>query len=107
MKLVRAALWLWTAVTFAKSVTAVTADQRAARDIASTGAGWSRPSINRRANIMNVQETNEIRELASDELEAVSGGVFNFLVGVAASAVATFVMTPGKQSLKEWVSDHT
>jgi hypothetical protein len=64
------------------------------------------PAEQQGSSIMNVQETNEIRELATDELEAVSGGVWGFVVGVAASLVANFVMTPGKMTLKEWVDLH-
>ena len=52
---------------------------------------------------MNVQETNEIRELTVDEMDEVSGGWLKVAVGI----IIPFLLTPGKQTLQEWVAERT
>ena len=82
-----------------KYVTAVTAYKRAVRDIAPYRPGWSRPSF-KGVGIMNVQETSEIRELTVDEMDQVSGAWLKTAVGI----VVGFLLTPGKQTIPEFLA---
>jgi lactobin A/cerein 7B family class IIb bacteriocin len=52
---------------------------------------------------MNVQETTEIRELTSDELDDVNGG---FIFAAAAAFVGGYVAGRAIRSAGDWVRDY-
>jgi len=49
---------------------------------------------------MNVQQTNEIRELTVDEIDEVSGAWLKTAVGI----VVGFLLMPGKETIPEFLS---
>ena len=76
-------------------MTAITAPQRAVREILRTVAEWAAPfwKPDQRRLMMSVQETSEIRELTSDEVDQVDGG----LVVIAIIAILIGMLVPAVQ----------